>query len=1598
MSKSRILFIMLMVITLIGFSSILSAQTRQVSLSNSTSGARLTQNHQYGFEVEFKVGDLRMEEVKTRGGTFDEISIDGYGFSGRIGEPKLPVLSRLIAVPVGASVSFEVVSRSQRTLNQSEARLQNRIVPAQLSISKSEDPATVPFEVKEAVYARDSFKGNELFRVTEAGFMRGVRLFQMEFEPVSYNPVSGELLVNYDVTIQINYNNPDFIATEEILAKTASYEFEQLYTKTIFNWNNDGRPSLVRTPTKLLILTPASFVTTLQPFVDWKIQQGYAVIVTTVGTGGTVTNTSAAIKTYMSGLWSAATTENPAPTYLLIVGDTGTASLQVTASAATVTSPASNHITDNYYVRLQGTDYLPEMYYGRFSVSSAAELTNIVNKTLQFEKTTMPDLSYLGNTILMAGVDANYAPTYGNGQINYGTTHYFNATNGITSNTYLYPASNGAVESEIIGYMNAGRGFINYTAHGSATSWADPTISVTDLNNLTNTNKPFVAVGNCCVTNQFDTAVCFGEALIRAANKAGVAYIGATNNSYWDEDYWWGIGYKTPIQTAAHPYSASTLGAYDAMFHTHGEAVTNWAQTVGETNYMGNLAVEQSTSSMKPYYWEIYSIMGDPSLMPYYGVPSVNTATYPSTILIGATSINVTAVAQSRVALTMGGVLYGTGIVDNTGSLTLTINPFATTGTAKLVITRQNKITIMADVTIAPNSGPYVNVTAATYVDSNNNVAEYNETGRFNVTYQNVGSVVATSIVTTLTCTTPGITITDNTETIATLAAGASTTVNNAYTFNIANNIANGTSAAFTITMVSGVDTWTHNFTLTINAPALGFGSVTIQDTGGNNNGRLDPGETVTVLMPLNNTGAAASPSGSGTLSCATPGITVNTGTANFTAISAAGNASLSFSVSASPSVSVGTVASLVFNATAGAYTANKTESVTVGLIMENFETGNFSSYPWTLGGNLAWTVINTGAYAGTYCAKSGAITHNQTSTMQTTRVLTSGGNITFWYKVSSEGTYDFLKFYVDGVVQGSWSGEVAWTQATYPLTAGTRILKWEYSKDGSVSTGSDCAWVDNIVFPASTAYMPATIIWTPASFSQTLATNLTASQTLTIGNTGSDALSYTISKSVSVTWLSINGGNTYSSSISGGGANQNITIGFNSTGLSAGTYTANMTLTSNSTTNSTVTIPVQLVVSISGSIIAVNPASLSFGNVVVNTSSVQQFTIQNTGVQTLNGTISTPAGYTVALATRNAGAKSVVTVANTAERNILPFSIGVGLTFTYNLTFTPVASTLYNGNVTINSNAINTTTVNLAVTGSGYAPPTALLNLYSMEATLGGGEIQTDMFTICNNGSLNLNYSLSITGSPAWLSCNPMSSIVVPSACFPVSVEFDATGLSAGIYNTTIIVNSNDPVHPSQNITVTLNVYQINAPSWSVATYPNNSATVYGIVTIEGYPAALHDVVGAFVGTECRGMSEVILDSGNAYMTLLANLASEGETVSFQVFDSSANTAYPVNETYALNFGQVMGSPVPVPINGTLQIVLEEPVIMSETVITGGLGLQWNPCPNADEYHIYRCDTPNGVFVQIATTTSPEFTDPESFIKAFYYITAVKNLPGRNK
>ena len=259
-----ILLLALLLISTLSF----AADARRVNFSSSGNKAELVSNNDYGFEIQFRLQDYSVEEIQTKAGVFDQINVDGFGFSGKIGEPKLPVFSKLIAVPVGAEVQVEYLNRNQLSIDSRDTKLNHRLIPAQASVSKSDNPEMVPFAYNNEAYAKNSFTGNGLFKVEEIGYLRGVRMFRFDYEPIQYNPSTGELQIVSEADIKVNFINPDLQATKDLLDKTGSVEYDTLYGKLMYNWRDGERVNNNRYPTKILILCPPAYTSTMQTFVE----------------------------------------------------------------------------------------------------------------------------------------------------------------------------------------------------------------------------------------------------------------------------------------------------------------------------------------------------------------------------------------------------------------------------------------------------------------------------------------------------------------------------------------------------------------------------------------------------------------------------------------------------------------------------------------------------------------------------------------------------------------------------------------------------------------------------------------------------------------------------------------------------------------------------------------------------------------------------------------------------------------------------------------------------------------------------------------------------------------------------------------------------------------------------------------------------------------------------------------------------------------------------------------------------------------------------------------------------------------------------------
>ncbi len=663
------------------FASLQTEKTKSEILTNTNQSIAFTSSLE-GFYI---------TEAKTIDGYYSRITVPEYFPDRKTGFPELPVMTKLIEVPLDAEFEINIISYDEQVIDLNDYGYSLPIVPNQLSVLKNQDPNTVPFEKNNSIYRDLNYYSTQTVTTELISKMRGIQVAQIIVSPFSYDVETNTLTVKNNIQVEIIFKNADIVKSAQLKADKYSPAFSSAYND-LWNYKTPtSKDAISQYPIKYVIIADRMFEADLAGFIEWKTMKGFYVTVAYTDVIGTTTT---AIKAYIQGLYDAGTAEDPAPTFVLLVGDV----------AQIPSFNMSQHYSDMYYCEFDGGgDYIPEIYFGRFSAQNIAQLQPQIEKTLMFEQYTFPDPSYLAEVVLVAGDDASFGPTHANGQMNYAHNYYFNEDHGITTDhTYLYPAA-GSSAAAIKTDISNGVGFVNYTAHCGVTGWAGPSFTNADVPALQNADEYFFSIGNCCQSNTIFESECFGEALVRAVKKGAVAHIGGSNNTLWDEDFYWSCGVASSI-SATTSYAQTTQAAYDHLFHENEE--TPYVSAY-EIIYAGNMGVSASTSSSKKYYWEIYHLVGDPSLMPYVGIPAQIDALYLSTLPLGMTSLTVTTEPDAYVAISINGVLLDAKLADVSGQAVLEFAPLSTVTTATIVVTKQFRAPHIGTVMVIPNDNDY---------------------------------------------------------------------------------------------------------------------------------------------------------------------------------------------------------------------------------------------------------------------------------------------------------------------------------------------------------------------------------------------------------------------------------------------------------------------------------------------------------------------------------------------------------------------------------------------------------------------------------------------------------------------------------------------------------------------------------------------------------------------------------------------------------------------------------------------------------------------------------------------------------------------------
>ena len=1045
---------------------------------------------------------------------YNVLQMPGFAETHNVGEPSLPQFGHMIEIPLCDGFTVKTTNVHYDTIDGNELGLTAKIMPAQRPRSKS-DNSPLTLTLNSTTYATNALYGENLVTVNTIGIARNQNLAVLHFAPVQYNPVTNQLVVCRSVDVTITYVNPDQAATQNMQELHYSPAFAAAATM-----NTLPRKDAVNSdaPVRMLVVAGSAFNdnTSLNNYITWKKRKGYLidVVYTSDANVGTTTTSIAA---YIKSQYTNATLDNPAPTFVVLVGDCASSvnnnatptgalipafSTQLSTSDGCYDSDAE-HPTDLYYFTWTDGDHLPDCYYGRFSARTTTDLANIIEKTLTYEQYTFSDPSFLNTSVMTAGYDGTYGPSHGDPTHNYCIANYINGStpypydnvyfymnntsNSVTtsmnaSNVTIASHNNGSssMATTIRNKYSEGAGWINYTAHGDTNMWYSPQITSAQVNSsMTNNGKYGVMIGNCCLTNTFSRPSCFGETLLRKAKAGAMAYIGGSNVTYWDQDVYWGVGYRSSISaTMPTTYYAEYPGCYDLMCHTHGEAQSTWHTSLGAMITAGNNAVETggndtyygSTYSFPLYYWEIYHLMGDPSITPWLSTPDDMTLNVASSITAGTTTLEVTAVPYAYVAMTTGNSEYNfvaAAFANASGVATLTLPSSLAVGTYEVTASAQQYKTAFANVNVIVPSGPYVTANSLT----EDNALNVGQNATYTLALENVGTETANNITISFTSNNDLVSVVNGTYNLASLNASATQTLSGVFSVQADASCTDQMPVTLTATI-----SWTGcetpavvRLNTVVNAP-MPVVTYTWTPT------QVAPGGSAVCAVTMTNNGHMAMENVAMNLTEEFPLVEVTGGPNTF---DLAVGGTVNYNFTATVDAQMPNNVTIPFTLTVENDSYNYSEElrllVTSGGSVEDFNDGNVSD--WTSTNNYPWYADNSKYNSASYSMRSyNNLSRNNTSEMSYTWTSTVDDSIRFYY-LTSANTSSYLRLYIDGTqtaqIAGTGSTQTSWTRVAYPVTAGEHTYKFSFYRSNSGggwggSSVTNAAWVDDIEFPSN--------------------------------------------------------------------------------------------------------------------------------------------------------------------------------------------------------------------------------------------------------------------------------------------------------------------------------------------------------------------------------------------------------------------------------------------------------------------------------------------------------------------------------------------------
>ncbi len=825
-----------------------------------------------GYVVRFDPSQLALEpSAAGTSVTYGDAAIRAEATGG----PGLPSVPVVIEIPVGMTAfGMEVTAVDERPVATDRA-----VAPA---TPPARGDAVVPTPARDpGLYASTRAFPAAWARLAGEGFARSHRLVTVELAPVRLVPATGELRFAEAIHFRLLLAPAGDRPLEQLrIVPEVESRFTESLDRALARVPRPAArpvppveptpfapsfpPSIDGSPVPYVIITNEAMRPQFQILADWKTRKGLAAAVVTIE-WITANYPNGADRAEQVRFFLQDAYQSWGTLWVLIGGDTEVIPTRYVVSTLFASPQDPTYIpTDLYFACLDGNwnadkddrigeplvdgvDLHFDLLVGRAPVTTLAEATVYVEKTLTYERTPPVNGRYPASILFLA---EQLSPTLDGADIAEeasGRVHPWMRQVRMYENSANYPGSIPLTEPAAIDSINAGFGWVHHVGHGfrNTMSVGTGSISNQDVDALTNGDRQsFVFAINCSSASIDFNSV--GERWLKNAMGGGVGYIGTTLEAY-------------PQVSRRYQNEFYRLAFADSI------------GTAGECLFFSRLPWVDQSEIDNPDRWTqfVLILLGDPDLPLWTNRPEPLAAQHPATYTLGSGTFTTTVraggspVDSARVTLWAPAQDYKSDFTPPSGMVTMPFDP-ETPGTFLVTATRRNYLPYQADVPVTASATPYLYVQSVGIGDDNaggsvgngDGLVNPGETVWLDASLHNTGLASASNVSATLVCENGAehVLIVTDTVNYPNIAPGA-VVHGQAHVVHIVTAAPPGFLPRFRIDMTSDQGTWSDIFVLPIYTVTISQYGHAWNDAapGGNGNGLVEAGESVTYTVELRN-------------------------------------------------------------------------------------------------------------------------------------------------------------------------------------------------------------------------------------------------------------------------------------------------------------------------------------------------------------------------------------------------------------------------------------------------------------------------------------------------------------------------------------------------------------------------------------------------------------------------------------------------------------------------------------------------------------------------------------------------------------------------